>query len=87
MPVYWDAGPDGAVVANLLSDTQATLPKEQWDKERFGMGCIAQSDFGWLKATLEKLCGEMPKLCTYETKQAMKKFFARSEQISSKLRR
>jgi hypothetical protein len=84
IPINWDVGPDGAIVTHLVSEESSDVPKEEWDKKRFGYACISQDDFGWLKATIEKACSELKGMCRTEDKKVMKAFFDRAERLKQR---
>jgi hypothetical protein len=81
VPIYWDAAADGATLTHLLSDDVSQVPKAQWDAMRPGYACISEDDFGWVRASLEKLCALQKGICTVETKQVMRQFFARVDRL------
>lgn len=86
IPLYWDAGSNGAVETHLVSDAMRDIPKETWDKQRFGYACISQDDFAWLRATLEKACSVSKIQCGKEEKKAMDAFFTRSERAAKSIK-
>lgn len=87
IPIRWDMGPEGAYESHLISDTEAVIPKAQWDAERPGYACLSEDDFGWLKATILKACGELKGLCDTKTKASMGRFFDRADKIAARTRR
>lgn len=81
----WDAGQKGAFVTHLLSDKEREIPKAEWDKIRVGHACLSEEDIGWAIATIEKACGELKKLCDFETKAKIIKLSARAERAKRRV--
>lgn len=69
---YGDAGDDGAVWFETLTNATGDVDKADWDKLRFGMVCSVAQNYADLKAVLEKLCHETNN-CVYV--EALNKFF------------
>ncbi len=86
IPLYWDAGPSGAVETHLVSDVVREVDKPTWDAQRFGYACVSQEDFAWLRATLEKACAMSKVACGAEEKKAIKEFTRRSDMGMSRAR-
>lgn len=82
----WDAGERGAFVTHLISDEEREIPKPEWDRLRIGHACLSEEDIGWALATIEKACGELKKLCDFETKEKLVKLSARVERAKKKVR-
>lgn len=78
IPLYWDAGENGAVQTQLLSDLVKEVDKATWDKQRFGYACLSQDDFAWLRSSLEKACAVSKVACGPEEKKALREFTRRS---------
>lgn len=81
IPVHVDAGADGAVIAHTMSENTSVISKQEWDAKRPGFFCVSAEDFGWLRATIEKLCGENRGMCRAEEKKKMAAFFARTREV------
>ncbi len=79
IPLYWDAGTDGAITTHLLSEQTSDVAKATWDIQRFGYVCVSPDDFAWLRETLEKLCVASDVACGTDEKRSMKAFFQRSD--------
>src|SRR3954469_16722888 len=67
--ICYDAGDMGAACFNTNSDIEREIAKADWERARFGWGCLSPEDIGAMKGAIEKLCRET-KLCDKQFKQA-----------------
>lgn len=74
-----DFGEAGAECFHTQSDDKRTVPKVQWDEERFGMLCAKPSVFADVKATILKLCKAYKK-CIYDSRTDTVTFWNGEEQ-------
>ncbi len=82
--VCWDAGNLGAYCINTLIEDARDIPKPEWDTLRFGMGCMSDTDFGEIKASIEKLCAK-PGACSYEFKKKYAEYLKKEAKVKKKL--
>lgn len=82
--LYWPVGPDGAVVTHTLSDTTAKLTKPEWDAISNTTVAMLYEDFGWIRATIEKLCSEHKGMCKPEV---VKEFGSRTRLAAIRAKR
>lgn len=61
-----DFGDSGAECFNTLNDKTRSIPKAQWDEERFGMLCGTAAVFADNKRTILQLCKAYKK-CVYDS--------------------
>lgn len=87
VPLYWPAGPDGAVITHTLTDEEGKLSKPEWDEFSRGTVCMTYDDFGWLRGTVEKLCSEHKMLCKSEVEAKLARFNARARRTEARLSR
>jgi len=73
-----DLGEYGASCFNTNNDNYRDIPKNEWDKERFGMICTRAENYKEWKSAIEKLCKLAKFRCTFEDKE-------RIEDISIKI--
>lgn len=83
----WDAGQKGAFVTHLVSATEVEIPKAQWDLERFGHACISSDDVSLVLAAIEKLCGELNGMCTYEQRKQIQDTISKISRAQYKITR
>lgn len=78
-----DIGPYGAECFHTTTDEHRSIPKEQWDAERFGQLCTTPESFANWKAALLKLCKKTG-MCTREEKRLIEDLGKRIETFDRK---
>lgn len=86
LPVHWDLGEEGAHVIHFNSEVESVIPKDQWDKLRFGYGCISQASYGEIVKLVEILClDENGKVrCTKEERATVQRFLDRVKRLKAR---
>ncbi len=79
--VCGDEGYDGAVCYHTMTSATRTIPKAEWDIERFGMLCTQASNFANWKSEIEKLCNAGNN-CTYNVQ--VQSFFSNVQKFQNK---
>lgn len=79
-----DVGSAGASCYHTLSDAERDIPKDQWDKERFGMLCTQPENFANWKEAILQLCKQYGR-CTFDEQQLIEKNEARVQDFKQKL--
>lgn len=81
-----DIGEQGATCDYFLPPAEPhDFEKNEWDDKRFGQFCISSDAFGDIKRELEELCSTHQVTCDYETRKAMRDFFAKIERMKKRI--
>lgn len=80
-------GPDGAAISHSMTDETSRLTKTEWDAISHTMVAMSYDDFGWIRATIEKLCSDHKGVCKDETQKKIAEFSKRTRLAAMRARR